>query len=192
MNKINNLFISDACLQDIDFIINLILEGSRDGHFAAEYLNSKYLDGLKQQLTLTIEKKIMPTDRGLMKANLYLLQETQENNNNIGFSWIRYHKGDECEIYLFALTKNARSQGYGNELFKFLLSTIKANRIYVDLYKKSTYMKNIVIKNNFQFEKNNYGGAERYVKKIAFKSRKTVTAKQKNNILQKFLKIFKI
>lgn len=187
---IDNLLINDACHQDIDFIISLIRESSRDGHFAEEYWKCKSLDSLKYQLTLVIDQQIMPINNGFLKANLYVLKDTQKNN--IGFSWVRYHTINECEIYLFAIAKNVRYRGYGKYFFQFLLSAIQSSRIYVDLYKKSTYMKNIVIKNNFQFEKYNYSGAERYVKNIVFKSEKTIAVKQKDNILQMILKIFKI
>jgi hypothetical protein len=155
------LTLKQACIADIDFILPLIKKGARDGHFVKGYLNSRALRGAEVQLKSTIEKSFMPTTYNQIKADLYILKE---NNMKIGFAWMRYHSEIKCELYLYYIVKSARRKKYGYFFFNEIIKKNNVHSIYLDILKKSTYMKKIAEKNDFKFQKLNDVGAERYIK----------------------------
>lgn len=154
----NTLFINktsfrEATISDQNYIFNSILREAKARHFNEAYLDQKVHEGIRHQILLTIENRIIPLSCDTYKtAILYVL--THENQP-IGFSWVRSFDIDQkngWEIYLMAVDPYSRNQQFGYTLFDATIKTIESSNIFVTVYKQPSNeaMMKLLKYNNFQ------------------------------------------
>ena len=126
-----------ASEQHMNFILDSILDASKDKHFNPIYYQSYIynqsciFETLKHQIKSTLKYEKMPTiNSNSASSNIYIYSK---NKKPYAMSWIQ-----ENEIYLFYVDKKERNKGIGK---RFLIKLIKElflekKYIFVRVYKK--------------------------------------------------------
>lgn len=137
-----------ASEQHMNFILNSILDASKDEHFNPDFYYHKnyYLGALKSQIQSTLKDGTMQIGvYNSVSSNIYIYSK---NKKPYAMSWIK-----ENEIYLFYVDKSKRNKGIGK---RFLIKLIKKlflekKYVFVRVYKKkSETFEQLVIKQGFE------------------------------------------
>lgn len=135
--------------KDIEFIYDLILEGSTNGNFSQEYATSKEnARQLKYELV-----SIVLQNKRLNGAYAYAVIY-QSTSTTIGFaiiSAIEEKKGNE--IYMASIHPSYRNQGYGKKMVASITEQFKNNNqvLMARCHTNSERMYQILLKQEFQY-----------------------------------------
>ena len=146
-----------AKLDDIDFIIKLIIQGSQNGHYNNNYklphqyqiILNFYTEIIKGNIPITYDN-----DRGTHKYGEIWIYY-REDIGNIGFVYlIENQEGSwekEREIMLFSIKQKLQNKCFGNGLLNYLMSGCPNKmKVYARCYEPSFIMLEMLKRNNFK------------------------------------------
>ena len=114
-----------AEIKDLEFIYDLIMDGSKHGYFNKLYYKSNEAsNGLKIELISILSKRVRIN--GLMSYGVIY----EKNSKPIGFtimSTVENNKGNE--IYMSSIDNNYRKEGYGKNMIQGILEQFKGKNL---------------------------------------------------------------
>ena len=135
--------------KDIEFIYDLILEGSRNGNFAKEYAT---LQETARQLKYELVSIVLQNKR-LNGAYAYAVIY-QITNTTIGFAILSAIEGKNGnEIYMASIQPSYRNKGYGKKMIESITEQFKNNNqiLMARCHMNSEKMYQILLKQEFQY-----------------------------------------
>ncbi len=119
--------LSSLGLSDIAPVLNLILAGSRAGHFTSLYLQWLYVAGLAKQLFgLKFTSRITLPDGSSHQASTKVLRV---NGDFAGFFILRNEERTITELYMCAVLPQLCGQGIGTWMLKAALDALPDRHI---------------------------------------------------------------
>ena len=157
VNKKNNSktdLIRDAKVEDIEFIYNNVLEGSRNGYFHPDLYNVKNARlGLKKNIRTIIEKNYrLDSNEPDSWAFIY-----EKNGLPVSVLILSRSSTQGFEIWIMATEKEYQNNGYAKELLLFILNNFKNKNTIIEAqcYIKSEIMMKMLKDRGFEQVKNN-------------------------------------
>jgi RimJ/RimL family protein N-acetyltransferase len=146
---------------DINWMVNLYLDGAKDGHFLLDMSDKNYLDICQRNINSIVLQKQIIDFRLQAYAMIF-----EDEENKIGYavmSEIQSGIGGN-ELHLFIVDRDHRNKGYGNRMLSEIIKRIHPIAdIYIRCFATSTAMKSLAQKNGFRYSHTNSENAEVYI-----------------------------
>ncbi len=136
-----------ALLDDIDFVLNLVREGARDGHYAPWMQEPAHLHALRAALKQVIQHGGMArqTERGTEIVKAVLVIYEASDHGRVAFllaaEKVPGSEETDVELYKCSVARPFRGRGIGARLIAAFVSRYpKQVRFFARCYPKSTFM----------------------------------------------------
>jgi len=138
-----SLVIHQATLKDLDFIMSLITNGARKGHFSKDVLSDKAY--VRKNIHSIVCKQI--SDKG-NRSEAWI---AKENNRKIGAVIMRYRHVGDVELEFIAVDKSFKTKGFGSMILDHILSTyLELHSLVALCFEESSHLKHMLIKRGFE------------------------------------------
>ena len=135
--------ICPATHQDIDFILSLIMNGARKGHFSKDVLSDKV--SVRKNIQSIVCKQI--SDKG-NRSEAWI---AKENNIKIGAVIMRFRQIGDVELEFIAVGQSFKRKGFGSRILDHILSSyLELNSLVALCFQESSHLKYMLIKRGFE------------------------------------------
>jgi ribosomal protein S18 acetylase RimI-like enzyme len=143
-NKKIAVELSTLRLADIALVVNLILDGSRQGHFTDLYLQWLYVAGLAKQIFgLMLTSRITLPDGSTFATTT---RTVRVDGDFAGFLILRHVAQEETEIYMCAMAPQFLGQGIGKWMIESALAELPDQHIvFADCLTASMAMRHVLL-----------------------------------------------
>jgi GNAT superfamily N-acetyltransferase len=146
---------------DIDWMINLYLDGVQNGHFLLDMANQDYLKICQRNISSIVYiRQIID-----FQLNAYAMI-FEDNGTKVGYavmSELNAGRGGN-ELHLFIVDKQYRHKGYGSLMLAEIIKRIQpVADLYVRCFPASSQMKSLLVKNGFRYSHTNNDSADVYI-----------------------------
>lgn len=146
---------------DLNWMINLYLEGAKEGHFLMDEADKNYRQVCERNFTSIVFQKQMVDFDLQAYATVF-----EDSGNKVGYtvmSEIKPGMGGN-EIHLFIVDKDHRHKGYGNLMLAEIIKRIQPiDDLYIRCFPASTHMISLIKKKGFIYTHTNAENAEVFV-----------------------------
>lgn len=158
-----HVFAADS--SDIDWMIDLYLDGVEHGHFLLDMSDKDYLETCRRNISSIVFQKQIIDFQIQAYAMIF-----EEKGRKIGFAVMsEIHAGTGGnELHLFAVDQQVRNRGYGQLMLEEIIKRVHPLAdMFVRCFPASKHMKSLLRKNGFHYSHVNHEGAEVYLLKKA-------------------------
>ena len=156
-----SVFAADS--SDIDWMVDLYLDGAHSRHFLIDINNTNFINVCRRNIASIIFRKCIIDFELQAYAMVF-----EDNGVKIGYavvSEIQSSTGGN-ELHLFIVDKNYRNKGYGKLMLAEVIKRIQPIAdLYIRCFPASKQMISLAKKNGFQYSHTNAENAEVYILK---------------------------
>ena len=132
---------------DLDFIMEEIVDGAKNGHYAASLLDPRQINGLREQFERVINSSTMvrATDRGIEKIHAELFVYCSKKDDQVGYVFVseKYPGSinEEVELYKAGVKESHRGEGHGRRIVELFVSCSHPSvKLYARCFQSSAIM----------------------------------------------------
>ncbi len=140
---------------DIDFVMDQIISGAKEGHFIRRLAEKSEQENLRRSLSgvITLNVLTVLSERGVEKIKSKLWIYGAREDDSVGFLLVSQKQmgSDVVELYQTSVRKSHRSGGHGKRIVQlFIMLAAPDAVLYARCYKQSDAMFHILIEHGFQ------------------------------------------
>lgn len=136
-----------ATVADLDFVMNEVVDGAKNGHYARTLLNLEEQQGLYEQLKNVVHYSLMGriSQRGVEHIFAQLWIYGSSRDNQVGFCLLSEKLPgsveSEVELYKVGVRKDRRGFGHGRRIAELFVTQMpKTVNLYARCYQSSEAM----------------------------------------------------
>lgn len=161
-----------ATVADLDFVMNEVVDGAKNGHYASTLLNPEEQKGLYEQLKNVVHYSHMGriSQRGVEYIFAQLWIYGSSKDNQVGFCLLSEKLPgsveSEMELYKIGVRKDLRGLGHGRRIAELFVTKMpKTVKLYARCYKCSEVMFMLLKEVGFDHVNTTLGGTRELEKR---------------------------
>ena len=153
----------EAQNDDLDFVMNEIIEGTKKGHYIESILDPLQQIAMRDMLSNVIENRCLVRFSNLGEEEIFasLFIYGSSKDDRVGYLLVseKSHLCSDLEIYQAGIKETHLGKGHGTNLIdKFMHISPKDRNVFSRCYPASKEMFNILIKHGFKHTSTSYSG----------------------------------